>query len=377
MVFQLPENINQHWLWKDDPTKFQWWLLLLREVGDGETERMVRGVVCKYGFGELVTTQGELAKLWGTTTEKAQAFLRKLESKGEIRRKTDAKLTRIIICNVEDYDIFGRNLDAKLTHRRKVDAILTQLTDVISTASEEDRRNLDAKLTQLANSKRKEPKENIYTTEITFPNGNVQEDKSSCLLSRAKEGDEEKKSKPKKEPKPKKEKPKKSPTLVAKARTVFEEFYQKMFDNPYYWTAKDGMHMKQLLQKISFSREHRENPLPVDDDSVLEALGKFLETINKGWVMDNFSVSTINSQYNNIISEIKNRSKTATNGRTTNTPATQGRPTVGADLSDSYRQRASILADIEEADRRYLERRESVSDVTYEELPAIPGGESV
>ena len=44
MKYQLPDNIDQHWLWKDDPAKFQWWLLLLREVGDGETERMVRGV---------------------------------------------------------------------------------------------------------------------------------------------------------------------------------------------------------------------------------------------------------------------------------------------------------------------------------------------
>ena len=341
MKYQLPDNIDQHWLWKDDPAKFQWWLLLLREVGDGETERMVRGVVCKFGFGELVTTQGELAKLWGTTTEKAQAFLRKLESKGEIRRKTDAKLTRIFICNIEDYDILGRNLDAKLT--------------------------------QLADFKRKEPKE-IYNTQITSPDGDVQEDKSSCLLSRAQESVGDKKAKAKKEPKPKKEKTKKSPTLVARGRTVFEEFYQKLYDSPYYWSAKDGMHMKQLLQKISFSRQHRENPLPIDDDSVLAALGQFLERINKSWVMDNFSVSTINSQYNNIISEIRNASKTVTNGRILNTTAAQGRPAVGADLSDSYRQRASILADIEEADRRYLEKRESVSDVTYEELPTFPGG---
>ena len=127
----------------------------LREVGDGETQRMVRGVVCKFGFGELVTTQGELAKLWGTTTEKAQAFLRKLESKGEIRRKTDAKLTRIFICNIADYDVLGRNLDAKLT--------------------------------QLADFKRKEPKE-IYNTQVTSPDGDVQEDNLLAFFARARVG---------------------------------------------------------------------------------------------------------------------------------------------------------------------------------------------
>lgn len=375
MNIQLPENINQHWLWSD-PIKFQWWLQLLNLVGDGESERTVRGVVCKFGFGEIVTTQGELAKLWGTTTEKAQAFLRKLESKGEIRRKTDAKLTRITICNISEYDILGRSFDAKLTHRRKVDAILTQLIGTFSSCSEENRRSFDAKLTQLENFKRKEPKENIYI-QVTSPDGDVQEDKSSCLLSRAKSGEVENEKKPKKASKPKKEKTKKSPTIVARAREIFERHYQQLYENPYYWTAKDGMNMKQLIQKISYSRQHRENPLPIDDDSVLDALSKFLETINKSWVMDNFSVATINSQYNNIISEIKNRSKLDTNGRISNTSTPAGRQNIGADGADSNRQRASIFADIEEADRRYFEKRESVSDVSYEELPTIASDERI
>ena len=372
MKYQLPAYIYGHWLFSD-PVKFQWWLRLLSMICDKDSVIEIKGVRKRCVRGSVFTTQGELAKAWGTTCDKVQAFLRKLESKGEIKRKTDAKLTEIKVLNIADYDVLGRNLDAKLTHRRKVDAILTQLIDAISGFSEDDKRNLDAKLTQLADFKRKEPKE-IYNTQITSPDGDVQEDKSSCLLSRAQESVGDKKAKAKKEPKPKKEKTKKSPTLVARGRTVFEEFYQKLYDSPYYWSAKDGMHMKQLLQKISFSRQHRENPLPIDDDSVLAALGQFLERINKSWVMDNFSVSTINSQYNNIISEIRNASKTVTNGRILNTTAAQGRPAVGADLSDSYRQRASILADIEEADRRYLEKRESVSDVTYEELPTLPGG---
>ena len=377
MKIQLPENIDQHWLWSD-PVKFQWWLQLLGEVGDGECERTVRGVVCKFGYGELVTTQGELAKLWKTSTEKAQAFLRKLESKGEIRRKTDAKLTQITICNIEEYDIFGRNLDTKLTQGRKTDAILTQLIDVISNSSEEDRRNLDAKLTQLANFKRKEAKENIYTTQVTFPDGNVREDESSRLLESPEGGEGKEKAKPKKPAKPKKEKTKKSPTLVGRARVVFEEFYQSVYENPYYWAAKDAANMKQLLQKISYSRQHRENPLPVDDEAILEALRKFLDSINKGWVMDNFSVTTINSQYNNIISEIKNRTKPIPkNAKSNNSKTTQGWKDIGANLTDSYRQRTSILADIQEADRRFLQRRESVSDIPYEELPAIPSDSGI
>lgn len=367
MQFTIPEYIYSHWLF-EDPVKFQWWLKLLSLVAGEDCVMTVRGVERKCGYGQLVTTQGELAKHWKTSTEKAQAFLRKLETNGEISRKTDAKLTQITICNIEDYDIFGRNLDAKLTHRRKVDAILTRLNTVLSTLSDDDRRNLDAKLTQSQKSKRKEPKENIYI-HITSANADVQEDKSSCSVSHAREEisglEKGERSKKVKATSPKKT----TPTIITKAREIFEGHYQVLYQEPYYWTAKDGRHMKQLLQKISFSRSHRENPLPIDDDSVLQALQKFLESINKEWVMDNFSVANINSQYNNIVSEIRNRSKLSNNVRYNQTQGT----TMRADVADLARQAAAIDNSIAEADRRYLERlNQPVSDVTYEELPAVP-----
>lgn len=88
-----------------------------------------------------------------------------------------------------------------------------------------------------------------------------------------------------------------------------------MYHAEYYWTAKDAGQMTQLLNKIRFSREKRATPLPVDDESLVEALKKFLLSINKDWISNNFSVSMIASHYNEIISEIKNR----TNGRKTST----------------------------------------------------------
>ena len=107
--------------------------------------------------------------------------------------------------------------------------------------------------------------------------------------------------------------------LITRAREIFESHYQEIYQDPYYWTAKDAKNMKLLLQKISYSRSHREKPLPVDDDSMLEALGKFLEAINKSWIMDNFTVSNINGQYGSIISEIRNPKKQTT--RPTSQPA--------------------------------------------------------
>lgn len=180
--------------------------------------------------------------------------------------------------------------------------------------------------------------------------------------------------KEKAEPKPKKKtapRKKEPPKLVTRAREIFEAYYEREYESAYYWEAKDAVAMKRLLQKISYSREHRPTPLPIDDDSLLDALSKFLTNIEKAWLRDNFSVTCIDSQYNNIISEIRNRSKSLTPNGRYNQTAQAGRTGVGANVADCDRQRDSILADIAEADRRFLARRQSVSDVPFTELPTL------
>ena len=95
--------------------------------------------------------------------------------------------------------------------------------------------------------------------------------------------------------------------LNKRAREVFEKIYQELYGTTYYWTAKDAGQMTKLLNAIKFSRQNRPLPLQNDIDSVIDALEKFLLSINKTWVNDNFSVAMIASHYNEIISELKNK----------------------------------------------------------------------
>lgn len=95
--------------------------------------------------------------------------------------------------------------------------------------------------------------------------------------------------------------------LNKRAREVFEKVYQEMYGTTYYWTAKDAGQMTKLLNAIKFSRQNRPLPLQNDTDSVIDALEKFLLSINKTWINDNFSVAMISSHYNEIISELKNK----------------------------------------------------------------------
>lgn len=95
----------------------------------------------------------------------------------------------------------------------------------------------------------------------------------------------------------------KSKEINSKARLLFEGHFKETFSDSYYWTPKDAGAMRQLLQKITFSRT--EKGMPTDDDSVISALGALLSSIREGWIFQNFSVTNINSKYNEIVAQAK------------------------------------------------------------------------
>lgn len=97
----------------------------------------------------------------------------------------------------------------------------------------------------------------------------------------------------------------KSKEINSKARFLFEGHFKETFSDSYYWTPKDAGAMSQLLQKITFSR--KEKGMPTDDKSVISALGTLLSSIKEGWIFENFSVTNINSKYNEIVAQAKRR----------------------------------------------------------------------
>lgn len=109
-------------------------------------------------------------------------------------------------------------------------------------------------------------------------------------------------------------------TICHKGRQIFEKYFQELYDSAYYWQPKDAKAMNSILKKISFARSHKTVPLPIDDESLLKALEEFLRRIDKTWIMNNFSVNKIDSQYNEIVSEMKNHRQNVTdNGNNTKT----------------------------------------------------------
>ena len=144
------------------------------------------------------------------------------------------------------------------------------------------------------------------------------------------------------------EKKQKQKALVTKGREVFEAFFKEQYGVCYYWEAKDSVAMKRVFQKITFRRLQRKPPLPVDDDSLVDAFAQFLHSINKAWIANNFSMTKIDSQYNDIISEIQNQKK---NARYTSDSKSAGQSRLEG-------QAVAILNDIAKADELYYRNRQ-------------------
>lgn len=94
-------------------------------------------------------------------------------------------------------------------------------------------------------------------------------------------------------------------SLNSRAREMFEAFFAALFADDYYWTAKDSGAMSALLKKLAYQRERK--GMPTDDDSLLVALDAFLRSVEDQWVMSNYSVTIINSKFNELRAQAQRR----------------------------------------------------------------------
>lgn len=128
----------------------------------------------------------------------------------------------------------------------------------------------------------------LYNQNHISPNGGL----SASALDSKEDKNEKSKTKPKKEP-----------TIVTKARNIFEPYFEKKTGEKYYWKVADAVQMKRLINQLKFSRANRD--LPTTDDDLLFALQVFLDKINDNWMLANLSVSNISSKYNELVAQAR------------------------------------------------------------------------
>lgn len=134
--------------------------------------------------------------------------------------------------------------------------------------------------------------EGNYNTSISYNQNHISP--NGGLSASALDSKEEKNENPK---------TKKEPTIVTKARNIFEAYFEKKTGEKYYWKAADGAQMKRLLNQLKFSREHR--GLTNSDKDLIDALQVFLDKITDNWMLANLSVPNISSKYNELVAQAR------------------------------------------------------------------------
>lgn len=101
--------------------------------------------------------------------------------------------------------------------------------------------------------------------------------------------------------------------LISQGRGIFEKRYSDLFDGGvYYWQAKDAAAMDALTKKIIHSRKQK--GMSIEDSAVLEGLEALLNSITDQWLLKNFSVTSINGKYNEIVAQARSNLNTINYG---------------------------------------------------------------
>lgn len=271
---------NEMWKVARKFSECEAWLDLIQsarfEATDKAYSELIGGREISYTRGQYPASVSFLMKRWQWSEKKVRYFLAKLKERGMITTCNKQGMTVITLCNYDEYNpVKGRqrDVDKGIDNNKEISGLnhaLGELRAELRATAEKMAQKIEELGQAKGNNKKKDEEDNNIPP--TPPKGGG------------------KKNKPKE--------------INSKARLLFEQHFRETFGADYYWTAKDAGAMSQLLNKLKFQREQKK--MDVFDDSLLYALQYLLSSVKEGWIFDNFSVTNINSKFNEIVAQAKN-----------------------------------------------------------------------
>lgn len=270
---------NEMWKAAREFSECEAWLDLIQSArfdatGEAYSE-LIGGREISYSRGQYPASISFLMKRWKWSEKKVRYFLSKLKKKGMITTCNRQGMTVITLCNYDDYNPVKdkpKDKDKGIENNKEISELKVSMGEL--------RAELRAMSQKIA--------EKI-------------EDLGQAKGNKKKKGEENNNNPPT---------PPEGEGINKKARLAFEAHYRQVFGSDYYWTAKDAGAMSQLLQKLRFQREQKQ--MDVSDESVLYALQYLLSSVREGWIFENFSVTNINSKFNEIVSQAKKKAYSKT-----------------------------------------------------------------
>ena len=101
-------------------------------------------------------------------------------------------------------------------------------------------------------------------------------------------------------------------TLYQSIVDNFDTRYKSMFNDSFVWSAKEGKAINGIIQKLQFKMKKKGTE--ITDDQTKLSFKVFLDNITDKWILANYSPTTLNSKFNEIISQIYANHNSVKNG---------------------------------------------------------------
>lgn len=290
---------DDEWYFSEKFTREQAWIDLLLLAEYKPRVFLIRNNEVRLVRGQLAISIRNLAERWKWGINKVQSFIKELEDLKRIDTQKSHLVNVISICNYEIYQAYDP------CESREIDTQTDTHTDThTDTQTDTPLRSI------------KKHKNNIISSVSDETRGS--DSKIEALLEEIKEL-REKVNTLENPPAEKPKRTKKANPLITPCREIFETYYNEIFDSAYYWQAKDAVAMGSLTKKLINSRKAKN--LPTEDEDIKGALKFLLTTITDEWMLKNFSVTNIDSKYNEIVAQARQKSKQVSNGTSSNNRA--------------------------------------------------------
>lgn len=299
-------SLNDPLYLKEPFTKWQAWCDLTLLAYFAPAEFFVRGIRVKAKRGCVYKGTLELAERWKWSRGKVERFLAYLVSD----KRISIQKSNVISCvSITNYDKYQQN---ESTNESTNSTANESTNEHLIRIYKEDSNNINA-LSQNCD-------EGFGDNPMALLKNLMNE--MTELKTRL---DAQDQTAEKKQPKKKQVNP-----LISKGREIFEKRYSDLFDGGvYYWQAKDAVAMDSLTKKIIHSRKQKGKS--VEEEDILSGLSAFLDSIKDPWLLKNFSVTSINGKYNEVVAQARAAlNKVSNDGN--NKPTKESREKGAADI---------------------------------------------
>lgn len=281
-------SLNDPLYLKEPFTKWQAWCDLILLAYFAPSEFFVRGIRVKAKRGCVYKGVLELAERWKWSRGKVERFISYLVSD----KRVSVQKSNVIGCiSIINYEKYQQN----------------------ESTNEPTNESTNGSTNEHLIRRTKEDSNNIKAVSQNCDDGFGKEQMDLLLNMQAQLAELKERLDTQEKPAEKKSKKKPVNPLITKGRELFESRYADLFEGGvYYWQAKDAAAMDALTKKIIHSRQQR--GMSIEEDDVLKALTAFLNSITDPWLLKNFSVTSINGKYNEIVAQARAAANNVSNG---------------------------------------------------------------